>query len=169
MVEGNVKTTELIASIYEELNKTQTSNWYKESETAEEETVIIFMSSLEEIADKYIEEQGTSKGLLKDINRIWLTINKIYPDCFLDGKINKDYNIQKTLGIRVLHRLFLDCYTTTFEEGLEEFEYVLALSNVVESSWLTGKEISNIYFYGGVDGVVNKIKEGCINMKMNIS
>lgn len=169
MVEGNVKTTELIASIYEELNKTPTSNWYKERETAEEETVIIFMSSLEEIADKYLEEQGTSKGLLKDINRIWLTINKIYPDCFLDGKINKDYNIQKTLGIRVLHRLFLDCYTTTFEEGLEEFEYVLALSNVVESSWLTGKEISNIYFYGGVDGVVNKIKEGCINMKMNIS
>lgn len=77
----------------------------------------------------------TIDSLSADINELWNTAKDTWKDAFeVDGKstYNKNYVIQKTLGVEVLHKLYKDNEADSFKEIIQ--------SPLQTKHWASGKE-----------------------------
>ncbi|MCA1047049.1 DGQHR domain-containing protein [Bacillus toyonensis] len=131
--------------------------------------------------ENLIEEQWVKKiieFLPLFISDIWDIIHSKWPGCFdINRKFNKNYNIQKGIGVHSLHLILADClheiieYTESKTTSIQDiidiltktknlFEKVLLNSPSTQEDWLSGKKFSGYNSASGFKKVKNYILKG---------
>lgn len=105
----------------------------------------------------------------------WKDIHNQWPDCFSEDKtFDKDYNIQKGIGVHALHLILADCIpnleptdrdiTEISKETLslanEKFKQLLFQSPVEYKDWLSGGKFSGYNSGSGFSKVKNYVLTG---------
>jgi DGQHR domain-containing protein len=110
------------------------------------------------------------------INDIWDIVSIVWPGCFSNKRYNKDYNIQKGIGVHALHLILTDCISTNINKLISKdnnisnlnellsqsincFKEVIDNSKVTEKDWYTGGRFSG---YNSASGF-KKVKYYILN------
>ncbi|TWD92205.1 DGQHR domain-containing protein [Neobacillus bataviensis] len=184
-----IKLQERIATeTAQSLTKSADSLWFKAikhtpSDKGRIISINLFNKSLLPIIKHFIEltppinnKEVTiiSKELESFINETWVAIYKRWPKCFTNTKtFNKDFNIQKGIGVHALHLVLEESLTKIRQEfsnansplkdiltkSFIDFHEVLELSTVEEDDWSAGGKFSG---YNSASGF-NKVKFYLLN------
>lgn len=120
--------------ITDNLNNREGSVWFKKIKlpnTKNPNWIITqksFADSLEPLIDKGILSSYEPDEIAEILDLFWRVIKEIYPSAFTDPK---DYVIQKTTGVFVLHKLFQDILGYSIYDGkLKKEKLVQILKNM---------------------------------------
>ena len=130
-------------------------------------SVIAFSRAIIPMVKKYCSNKGQEikksdlteiKSDIQDIiNRAWKCVEERWPNCFINGKYDPDYNICKGIGVTTLLSVFAD---TDFlkANSCKEFIEILDKSRVTEVDWLVGGKFTGYASYQGFNQITKYIK-----------
>ncbi|MDZ4614858.1 DGQHR domain-containing protein [Bacillus cereus] len=182
--------------------KARSSVWYSAIKmTPKDKGTIISVNSfnrslypiINSIDEQLITLVGTEENIQEDlidnvieflpiyISSIWGLISKKWSPCFFtssEKKFNKDYNIQKGIGVHALHLVLLDCLKIAIknkEDDPSNIQDVLDLlseakiifkdildnqTSVIADDWASGRKFSGYNSDSGFRKVKNYISHG---------
>lgn len=102
----------------------------------------------------------------KYINLIWEINRSKWKDCFSKNysqnnrKYNKEFNLQKGIGVFSLHIIFKECLESeeSLDEAITKYEKIIDLSKVTSDKWKVGGEFSSYNSQTGFKKVASIVK-----------
>lgn len=172
---------EILNRVVKNLNKDETSVWYEAYKDATNRNGIIsvnaFINSLRNIVKKLIrfnnlEDRLTianidsiEKEITKAIKDIWEIIFERWHGCFNHKRFNKQYNIQKGIGVNALHILFtkiMEINDLDLISSINTFESIIQTSYISEKDWLVSGPFAQYSSSAGYKELSRIIENGIL-------
>ncbi|MCJ7988935.1 DGQHR domain-containing protein [Priestia sp. OVS21] len=112
---------------------------------------------LEEHEVEYVEK------IKNYIQKVWLIVRDKWPECFNIGRpfFDKEYNIQKGIGVYSIHLILLDCMNSEGdpEAGYYKFKELINHTDIQTEDWESGGMFSGNNSQSGFRYIANTVTQ----------
>lgn len=102
----------------------------------------------------------------------WDSVLTKWDSCFIDNShFNKQFNLQKGIGVHAIHLLIYECLTVregNLQDAKELFKTIIKNSSVTSQDWITGGKLSGYNSLSGFRKVSNYIKTGSLELNKEV-